>query len=54
MLPAGVVQRVDREAETVVVDRSKDEIKNAPEYDESQLENSAYRDQLGTYYGDRF
>jgi len=54
VLPAGVIDRVDLDDETVYVSRTKDEIKNAPEYDESQLENSAYRDQLGTYYGDRF
>ncbi len=31
LLPAGVVQRVDLDSETVFVNRTKDEIKNAPE-----------------------
>ena len=52
MLPAGVVQRIDPENETVVVNRSKDEIKNAPEYDENRgHRDSDYRGRLGDYYG---
>jgi hypothetical protein len=54
MLPAGVIDRVDLDDETVFVSRTKEEIKDAPEYDESQVQGTAYRDQLGTYYGDRF
>ncbi len=54
MLPAGVVQNVDPEAETVYVNRSKDEIKNAPEYDETtNREDDEYRERLGGYYGER-
>ena len=37
MLPAGVIQSVDHDAEKIMVDRSKDEIKNAPELDEDSL-----------------
>ena len=51
MLPAGVIQRVDDEEEKVWVDRTKDQIKSAPEYDEALLTDSGYRDELGTYYG---
>ena len=51
MLPAGVIYRVDLDTETVYVDRSKDEIKNAPEFDESLYHDDAYRAQLGGYYG---
>lgn len=54
MLPAGVIDRVDLDEEKVYVSRTKDEIKNAPEFDESQLESDTYRSELGTYYGDRF
>ena len=55
MLPAGVVQNVDPESETVFVNRTKDEIKNAPELDETRgYDDEAYRSDLGTYYGDRF
>jgi PRC-barrel domain protein len=51
LLPAGVVTRVDTEDEKVYVDRTKDEIKNAPEFDESNYRDTQYRDELGGYYG---
>src|SRR4051794_4721938 len=50
MLPAGVVRELDVDARTVFVDLTKEEIKNAPEYDERLEDDSAYRDQLGSYY----
>ena len=53
MIPAGAVREVDPDTETVFVDRTKDEIKNAPEYDEDRFADEAYRDRLGRYYGDR-
>jgi hypothetical protein len=51
LLPAGVIDRVDTENETVYVDRAKDEIKDAPEFDESRYTEPAYRDEIGGYYG---
>jgi len=51
MLPAGVIRDVDLDSETVFVNRNKDEIKNAPEYDGSLRQDDTYRDRLGTYYG---
>jgi hypothetical protein len=51
LLPAGVVHNVDLDAETVFVGRTKDQIKNAPEFDEDQLDDDRYRSELGTYYG---
>src|ERR671919_468271 len=50
MLPAGVVQRVDPESETVFVNRTKDEIKNAPEFDEAPAD-ADYHSRLSDYYG---
>jgi hypothetical protein len=49
MLPAGVVRGIDEDDEKIFVDRTKDEIKHAPEYDESQVDD-AYRGRLGSYY----
>ena len=49
MLPAGVVRGIDEDEQKVFVDRTKDEIKHAPEYDASQVDD-AYRGQLGSYY----
>jgi hypothetical protein len=56
MLPAGVVSRVDLDTETVFVNRTKDQIKNAPEYDEEKHRSDdtyreSYRNDLGSYYG---
>jgi len=50
MLPAGVVQRVDPESETVFVNRTKDEIKSAPEFDDT-VADAEYRGRLSDYYG---
>lgn len=52
MLPAGVVSRIDSDSERVFVDRTKEQIKNAPEFDESRLRDEEYRNELGTYYGE--
>jgi hypothetical protein len=51
MLPAGVVNQVDHDERKVFVDRSKDQIKSAPEYDPDSQADEAYRDKLGGYYG---
>jgi hypothetical protein len=51
LLPAGVVKRIDIEDEKVFVDRTKDEIKSAPEFDENTYSDASYRSELGTYYG---
>ena len=50
MLPAGIIKRVDVENETVFVDRTKEQIKNAPEFDEDRYRDDAYRDEVGGYY----
>lgn len=51
MLPAGVIRDIDLDSETVFVDRTKDEIKNAPEFDEDRYKDESYRTDLGSYYG---
>ena len=53
MLPAGVIRDVDLDSEKVFVDRSKDEIKNSPEFNEDTYRDTTYRDELGGYYGKR-
>ena len=53
ILPAGVVDRVDPDTETVYVDRTKDEIKDAPPFEESTQPGELYRTELGDYYGAR-
>jgi hypothetical protein len=54
MLPAGVVSRVDHAEQKVFVDRSKHQIKDAPEFDHDQHTDPNYRDKLGGYYGDTY
>jgi hypothetical protein len=51
MLPAGVIDRIDPNEEKVYVHRTKDEIKNAPEYDDSMADDDSYRGTVGGYYG---
>ena len=51
MLPAGVIDRVDQDEEKIYVNRTKDEIKDAPEFDESRYRDEPYREELGGYYG---
>ena len=51
MLPAGVIRDIDLDTETVFVNRTKDQIKNAPEFDEQRYRDQGYRDELGGYYG---
>jgi hypothetical protein len=40
LLPAGVISDIDPDTETIFVDRTKDEIKDAPEFDKER-----YREQ---------
>lgn len=51
MLPAGVISRVDSENQSVSVNRTKDEIKKSPLFDDATYRDSSYRDELGAYYG---
>ena len=53
ILPAGIVERVEPDEETVFVDRTKDEIEHAPPYGESTQPGEVYRTELGDYYGSR-
>jgi hypothetical protein len=51
MLAAGVIRDVDLDTETVFVNRTKDEIKNAPDFDREQYHSDAYRSSIAGYYG---
>ena len=50
MLPAGVISRVDMDDETVFVNRTKDQVKDAPEFDADTYRDDAYRGKVGSYY----
>lgn len=49
LLPAGVIQRVERDAGMVHVARTRDEIRSAPEFEAGQI-TDAYRQRLGSHY----
>ncbi|MFJ3615149.1 PRC-barrel domain-containing protein [Streptomyces hydrogenans] len=52
LLPASTVTEIDNEERRILVSLTKEQIKNAPEFDkEKHLGDPAYRDQLGGYYG---
>ncbi|MGW7101836.1 PRC-barrel domain-containing protein [Streptomyces sp. NPDC054838] len=51
LLPAGTITRIDPEEQKVYVDGTKEQIKNAPEFErEKHLHDEAYRGQVGGYY----
>ncbi|CCH18134.1 PRC-barrel domain-containing protein [Micromonospora lupini] len=52
LLPAGTVERVDHLDRVVHVDRTRQEIKDAPSYDPESADPE-YRDRVGRYYTDR-
>ena len=47
----GSIGKVDEAEEKVFVNRTKEQIKNAPEYDDSLAADDTYRSDLGSYYG---
>jgi hypothetical protein len=52
MIPAGVVQRIDPDDEIVYVSMTKDQIKDAPDYDPErhQADEAGYHRDVGEYY----
>jgi hypothetical protein len=50
LLPARTVDRIDVDTRTVFVDRTKEEIENAPEFDPERGVDPTYQDELGGYY----
>ena len=50
ILPGSVVRCLDLDKETVFVGRTRDEILDAPAFDESRADDAGYLDELGAYY----
>ena len=50
VLPAQTIERIDLDEKTVFVDRTKEQIKNAPEFDPNRGIDETYRSDLGGYY----
>jgi hypothetical protein len=51
MLPAGVISNIDLDTETVFVNRTKEQIKDSPEFDADRYRGDDYRGEVGDYYG---
>ena len=51
VLPVGLVERISFEERRLLVSRSKDEIKNAPDFDEEHADDPRYGEELRAYYG---
>jgi hypothetical protein len=54
MLPAGVIDRIDYDRREVHVNLTKDDIRQAPDYNAEREREEAYRQDVGTYYGPYF
>ena len=51
ILPAQTIEWIDLDTRVVYIDRTKEEIKNAPEFDAERGIDPTYQDELGGYYG---
>jgi hypothetical protein len=54
LIPAGTINHVDRQERKVYVDRTKEQIKAAPEFDPDTYTDPTYRDKLAGYYRDSY
>ena len=52
LLPAASVRSVDHSNRTVTVSLTKDQIRNAPDYDALRRDEASYYDDFGRYYGE--
>jgi hypothetical protein len=50
VLPAYTVERIDASGRKVIVDRTKDEIRNAPEFHPKERRSASFEDALTGYY----
>jgi len=51
LIPAASVRSVDHQNKIVRVSLTKDQIKNAPDYDQMRREQDDYLEEYGNYYG---
>ncbi len=54
VLPVGAVAKVDHATKKVHVDRTKDQVRQAPEYDPDTFDADDYRQRLGDYYTESY
>jgi len=51
LLPAASVRSVEHDAKKVFVSLTKEQVKNAPDYDAVRRDDTTYWDDYGRYYG---
>src|SRR5215210_8147367 len=51
LVPAGLLERVDPESESVHLSASKDQVKEAPDYDPIGVRDENYRAQVAAHFG---
>jgi hypothetical protein len=51
LIPAGTIASIDTEEQRIFLSLTKDQIQNAPEFDEARYTDPDYRSTVGTYYG---
>ena len=54
LLPAGTVNHIDPLDQKVYVDRTKTQIKDAPQFEPDTYQSGDYRDKVGDYYRDTY
>ncbi|HEX6870057.1 MAG TPA: PRC-barrel domain containing protein [Micromonosporaceae bacterium] len=54
LIPAGTVTRIDHAERLIYVDRTKQQVKDSPEFDPDVYTEPSYRDKVGGYYGDTY
>ena len=53
LVPAGVVNRIDHENRNVYLSMTKDQVKQAPDFEENRTSaDEVYYDKFGSYYGE--
>jgi hypothetical protein len=50
LIPAGLVERVDRETRVVHLSCTKEQVERAPDYDELRADDPSFRVEVGTYF----
>ena len=50
MIPAGMIDTIDLERRTVVLNMTKEQVRAAPDFDEARSRDAAYRSLVGQYY----
>jgi len=53
-LPAGVVDRIDHDSRNVYVNLTKDQVRQAPDFEKGLESDERYRKDVGSYYSPYF